>query len=290
MTNKIFSGVATAVITPFKEEKIDYDAFETILEKQIESGIDAVVVCGTTGEAPTLSENEKKSIFEFVVRYVGGRIPVICGTGTNSHSVSMRLSSYAAEVGADGLLCVSPYYNKGTDRGIELCYRELCSIGIPVILYNIPSRSGVDIKGDALLRLADEENLVGIKECAGITRISSHKVEFGDRYLLYSGNDSEFLPSLAVGADGIVSVISNVCPRRVKRIYELYSSQKNKDALDEFHTIARLSELLFEQSNPAPAKFAMSVLGLCENSLRLPMAPISGELCRKIENELKKLK
>ena len=287
MTKELFSGVATAIITPFKNDRIDYCAFERLIERQILSGIDAIVFCGTTGEATTLSEDEKITLYEFAVRTVKRRVPVICGTGSNSHSVTMRMSEKAVAAGADGLLCVSPYYNKGTDTGIEQCYREVCSLGIPVILYNIPSRACVDINRDILHNLSDEENLCGIKECAGIGRISDHKEFFGDRYSLYSGNDAELLPSLSVGADGVISVLSNIFPDRVKRIYTSYINHNNTDALKEHLALSGLTKLLFTETNPAPVKYGLSLLGLCENTLRLPMTAISDELSKKIENELK---
>ncbi len=289
MACKLFSGVATAIITPFLEDKIDFEAFERLIERQISLGADALVVCGTTGEAPTLTENEKKSIYDFAIKTVNGRIPVICGTATNSHSVTMRLSTYAIKAGADGLLCVSPYYNKGTDEGIVICYREICSLGIPVILYNIPSRSGVDINGELLSKLSEEENLAGIKECAGIGRIFEHKRRFGDRFSIYSGNDSEMLGSFAVGADGIISVVSNLYPDRVKRIFEDYESGENIKALRQYSELGGICELMFGQTNPSPIKYALSRLGLCKNTLRLPMTPIKDGLCQKIDNELKKL-
>ncbi len=289
MNNKLFSGVATALITPFKEGKIDYSSMEELVERQINAGIDALVFCGTTGEAPTITESEKKSIFEFAFKSVRGRVPIICATATNSHAATMRLSKIAADAGADGLLCVSPYYNKGTAAGIEQCYREVCSIGVPVILYNIPSRTGIDIKADMLFRLCDEPNLVGIKECAGVGRISEHSVMFDNRYAVYSGNDAEFLPSLSVGADGIISVLSNLYPEHVKNIYNAFISGNNRNAIKTHMILSDICSLMFSETNPAPIKYALSTLGLCENSLRLPMSVIKGELSKKIDNEIKKV-
>ena len=289
MKPKLFSGVATALITPFKEGKVDYDAFEKLVERQIEAGVDALVFCGTTGEAPTLTDKEKKSIYTFACRTVGKRSKVILGTSTNSHNRSMELSGYAAESGADALLCVTPYYNKGTQKGIERSYREICSLGAPVILYNIPSRTGVDIKADMLTRLSDEPNIVGVKECAGVGRISEHRVTFGDRYQLYSGNDSELLPSLSVGADGVVSVLSNLYPRQMRMIWELFREGKNAEARRIHSILSGMFSLMFYETNPAPVKYAVSTLSLCENSLRLPLCEIEENLCRKIDKEMKKI-
>ena len=289
MKPKLFSGVATALITPFKDGKVDFDAFERLVARQIEAGIEVLVFCGTTGEAPTLTDNEKKSIYSFATQAVRKRARVILGTSTNSHEKSMELSSYAAECGVDALLCVTPYYNKGTQKGIERTYREICSLGAPVILYNIPSRTGVDIKSDMLTRLADESNLVGVKECAGVSRISEHRVTFGDRYLLYCGNDSELLPSLSVGADGVVSVLSNLYPRQMRMIWELFKAGKNDEARRIHAILSGMFSLMFCETNPAPIKYAMSALSLCENSLRLPLSEIDEELCRKIDKEMKKI-
>ena len=289
MAKVLFGGVATALVTPFSGGVIDYHSMEEMIERQIAAGIDALVFCGTTGEAPTLTMDEKKSIFDFAVRTVHGRVPVICGTATNSHATTMRISSMAAEAGADGLLCVSPYYNKGTQKGIERCYREICSIGIPVILYNIPSRSGVDIRPEMLSVLSDESNLVGIKECSCIGRIAEHKARFGDRYSVYSGNDAEFLPSVSVGADGVISVLSNLYPREVKGIYRDFCEGENKFARDKYFSLFDMYALMFSETNPAPVKYALSKLGLCENSLRLPMSEIGAELCEKIDKEMKKI-
>ena len=289
MNNKLFVGVATALVTPFIDGKVDFNSMEKLIERQLESGVDALVFCGTTGEAPTLTEEEKKNIFEFAARTVHGRVPVICGASTNSHETTMRVSRMAKEAGADALLCVSPYYNKGTPSGIVQCYRDICSLGLPVILYNVPSRSGVDIKATVLSELSNESALFGIKECAGVGRISEHKALYGERFALYSGNDAEFLPSLSVGADGVISVLSNLCPSRVKRIYRAFTEGRNSDALSEHIALSEMCSLLFAQTNPAPIKYALSTLGLCENSLRLPMSRIEGELCKKIENEMKKI-
>ena len=289
MKRKLFSGVATALITPFSDGKIDFVSFEKLISRQLDAGIEALVFTGTTGEAPTLTDDEKKEIYRFAVDIVGSRALVICGTSTNSHKKTMEISEYAREAGADALLCVSPYYNKGTKKGIELVYRDICSLGMPVILYNIPSRSGVDIGVDMLQRLSDEKNLAGVKECAGVQRMQEEKIRFGDRYALYSGNDADLLSALSVGADGIVSVISNLYPNAVNKIYTLFEEGKTREAREVHFSLSALCSLLFKETNPAPVKYAASTLGLCKNSLRLPLSEIDGELCRKIDKEIKKM-
>jgi len=286
---RIFEGVATALATPFKNDRIDYGAFERMVERQIECGVDALVFCGTTGEAPTLSEEEKKEIFAFSKKAVAGRVPVILGSGTNSHAATMRLSEYAAACGADALLCVAPYYNKGTPEGIVHTYTEVCSLGVPVILYNIPSRTGVDIGLDMLKKLSRVQMLCAVKECSGVSRISNICTELAGRYCVYCGNDQEFLPSLSVGASGVISVCANLYPREIKMIYEHFSEGRNKEALHVHARLSRITSLLFERTNPAPLKYALSRFGLCENSLRLPLMPIDDKLCKKIDAEMKKI-
>ena len=286
---KIFEGVATALITPFKNDRIDYTAFENLIERQIELGVNALLFCGTTGEAPTLSEKEKANIFTFAKKTAGDRVPLIFGSGTNSHAATMRLCARAIECGADALLCVTPYYNKGTPRGIVTAFSEVCSLGAPVILYNIPSRTGVDVDMDMLKQLSEEENLCAIKECAGVSRISSICAEFPDKYAVYSGNDGEFLPSLSVGAVGVVSVMSNLYPELISGIYKDFCANDNQNARKKHLMMQRLNPLLFSVTNPAPIKYAMSIRGLCENTLRLPLMPVEGEICKKIENEMKKI-
>lgn len=287
---RIFEGVATALATPFKNDKVDYDALEAMTERQIECGIDALVFCGTTGEAPTLSEEEKREMFSFAAKAVYGRVPVIMGSATNSHRATMRLSEYAAECGADALLCVTPYYNKGTPEGIVESFREVCTLGVPVILYNIPTRTGFDAGLDILKRLSDEEMLCAVKECTGVGRISTICAELHNDYSVYSGNDSEFLPSLSVGASGVISVCANLYPKEMKNIFSSFCQGDNKGALRAHNLLSRIMGLLFESTNPAPLKYALSALGLCENSLRLPLAPIDEKLCKKIDAEMKKIK
>ena len=289
MKSRLFEGAATALITPFSDGGVDYDSFERIVERQLECGIEALLFVGTTGEAPTLTDKEKKDIYQFAAETVRGRALVICGTATNSHQKTMELSEAALRSGADALLCVSPYYNKGTQRGVERVYRDVCSLGLPVILYNIPSRSGVDIGLEMLDRLSDEEDLVGIKECVGAGRIQEQKIRYGDRYSIYSGNDAELLCALAVGANGIVSVLSNLYPREVSAICKLFSEGKIIEARRLHFALSGMHSLLFCETNPAPVKYALSSLGLCENSLRLPLCEIDDTLAEKIDKEMKKI-
>ena len=284
-----FLGVATALVTPFKNGRIDYGAFEKLVEMQIEGGVDALVFCATTGEAPTLCEREKKNVYSFAQKAVGGRVPVICGTSTNSHAVTMRLSYFAAELGVDAFLCVTPYYNKGTENGIKRVFSDVCSLGVPTILYNVPSRTGVDVGAGTISELADLDFLCGVKECMGISRIAELNDVAGDRIYIYSGNDSDFLPSLCVGGSGVISVAANLFPSEIKRIYSSFKAGNVEDAVMVQKSLFRIERLLFCETNPAPIKYALSTKKICENELRLPLAPINEDLCKKIEEEVKKI-
>ena len=289
MAKKIFSGVATALVTPFCEDGVDYSSFERLIEYQIESGVDALVFCGTTGEAPTLDEREKREIFSFARKTVGKRVPIILGTGTNDHKRTMRLCEYAASLEPDAMLCVSPYYNKGTEDGIVRSFFEICSCGIPVILYNVPTRTGVDIKGELLSRLFELDRICAIKECAGVGRISEHICRYDGRFSVYTGNDSELLPSLSVGADGVISVLSNLYPSMVKALYTAYRKGEVDSAAAIHKSLHEISALMFCETNPAPIKYCLSKKGLCKNLLRLPMSEAGAELCKKIDKEMKKI-
>ena len=285
----VFSGIATALITPFRDERVDYRAFERLIERQLDAGIRALVFCGTTGESATLTDEEKIEIFTFAKDLVCDRATLIFGCSTNSHLKTMKMANAACECGADALLCVTPYYNKGTSAGIIASYRELCSLEKSVILYNVPSRTGVDVDTDLLKKLAREPNLCAVKECAGIERISRECFEFSDRLAVYSGNDTELLPSLSVGAAGCISVISNLYPRETREVYDAFVNSENKKALACDKRLFNIKRLLFEETSPAPVKYALSTLGLCEDTLRLPLGSISRKLKKKIDAEMKKI-
>lgn len=229
MSTPVFKGVATALITPFTDEGIDYASFCRLIEEQLTNGIDALVVCGTTGEASTMSDEERKSVVEFVIKQVHGRVPVIAGCGSNNTSHACELAAHAGAVGADALLAVTPYYNKCTQDGIYEHYKAIAeSSDKPLIVYNVPSRTGVNIEPATYLRLSSLPLFGGIKEAGGSVSAAAKTLSLcPEGTHLYSGSDELFLPMLSVGADGIISVASNVAPRRMKEIWSCFRSGKN---------------------------------------------------------------
>lgn len=286
----LFSGVCTALITPFHDGQTDEKAFRRLCRNQLDAGVNALLVCGTTGESPTLTEIERQRLIAIAAEEIDGRIPLLCGSGSNSHEKTMRFSRDALRAGADALLVVTPYYNKGTPRGIVDCFRAVASLGSPVILYNIPSRTGVDADLDILKQLSKEENIVAVKECAGLSRIDDILCEYGNDFDVYTGNDSECLPALSLGAKGVISVSANVFPQEVCALVASFRSGKKEEALRLHKLLHRFHSLLFAATNPSPVKYAASLLSLCENSLRLPMTEADEGLCRSIAGEMKKIR
>lgn len=277
MKNTVFTGAATALITPFKNGAIDFDSFERILEQQIAGGISALVVSGTTGEGSTLTDGEHRELIKFAVEKVAGRVPVIAGTGSNDTAYAIDLSQYACSVGADALLLVTPYYNKATQEGLYQSFKMIAdSVDKPCILYNVPSRTGCNILPATAARLADVDNIVGIKEASGdISQIAELARVCGDKLDIYSGNDNQIVPILSLGGKGVISVLSNVLPEKTNEICTRFFEGDVKGALElQLHYLP-LIDALFSEVNPIPIKAAMSAMGLGENSLRLPLTPMS---------------
>lgn len=273
----VFQGVATALITPFSNGRIDYDSAERLIEFQISEGIDALLVCGTTGESATLSEKEKKELIRFTVDQVGGRVPVIAGTGSNCTSSAVNLSRYAEGAGADVLLCVTPYYNKASDEGLILHYRAISeAVGIPVMIYNVPSRTGLNISPHLYEALASLDNVVGVKEASGsVAYFAELEEKYGEMLDIYSGNDNLMLPSLRVGGSGIFSVLSNLLPSDVGSLYRLWISGNDEGASELYERLLPLIEALFSEVNPIPVKALLASIGLCREEYRLPLCPLS---------------
>ena len=272
---KIFFGSATAIITPFKNGEIDYEAFEGLIEFQIKNKTDALVVLGTTGEAPTVSESEREEIVAFAKSKIKGRIPLIVGTGTNSTETTIRYSKNAHSLGANAILAVTPYYNKPNEKGLVYHYKSLASaVDLPVILYNVPSRTGLNMPLDAYEALSDTENIVGIKEASGG---ASYLVELvsrvGNRYSIYTGNDDLAYSTLALGGAGVISVVSNLYPQKMHDLCMNFRDGNLKDSLKIQLELLPLIRELFRETNPVPVKCALSLLGYIENELRLPLAP-----------------
>lgn len=270
---RIFKGIATAVITPFKGNIVDYDSFGQILEMQINEGINALVVCGTTGEAATLSDKEHREVMKYAVEKVDGRVPVILGTGSNDTDYSISLSKYACELGADGLLCVTPYYNKTTQKGLIKHFNAIAdSVDKPILLYNVPSRTGMNIEPDTYLKLSEHENIVGFKEANGnISKVSTTMSLVKDKLDLYSGNDDQIVPLLAMGGIGCISVVSNILPKMTCEITNKFFEGKIEESLELQLKLIPVINALFCETNPIPAKAAMAALGYCEKELRLPL-------------------
>lgn len=277
MKKTVFTGAATALITPFKNGAVDYEAFEKILEQQISAGISALVVSGTTGEGSTLTDKEHRQLIRFAVEKVAGRVAVIAGTGSNDTAYAIDLSRYACEVGADALLLVTPYYNKATQEGLYQSFKMIAeSVDKPCILYNVPSRTGCNILPATAARLAEVENIVGIKEASGdISQIAELARVCGDKLDIYSGNDNQIVPILSLGGKGVISVLSNILPEKTNEICTRFFEGDVKGSLDMQLHYLPLIDALFSEVNPIPAKAAMAAMGFCENSLRLPLTPMS---------------
>lgn len=268
---EIFRGVATALITPFRDGEIDYPTLEKLIERQIDAGIDALVIGGTTAEAATLSDEERYELFRRSREYIDGRCKLILGTGTNDTRIAVKHTEYASNLGCDGVLVVTPYYNRGTKDGVVKHYETIAKAsGVPVLLYNVPSRTGVNLSIETLEELSENERIVGIKEASDsldrLLAISSIK-----GLSLYSGNDSQIYPTLSLGGLGVISVVSNLYPRETADICKYFFANNRNKSLETQRRLLPVINALFLETNPAPVKYAMSQKGLCLADMRLPM-------------------
>jgi len=276
ISTPIFRGVATALITPTTAEGVDYEAFGRVIDWQIEEGINALVIAGTTGEGTTLTDEEHREVLRFAAERIAGRVPMIAGTGSNDTAYAIDLSRYACSVGADGLLVVTPYYNKATQKGLVEMYTAIAdAVTKPIILYNVPSRTGVGIEPSTYAALADHPMIAGIKEANGdISKIVQAFSLVGDRLSIYSGNDDQITPILAMGGQGVISVLSNIAPRQTVEICERFFAGDVAGSAALQCQLLDLIKALFSEVNPIPVKAAMAELGFCENYLRLPLTPM----------------
>ncbi len=290
-TKTIFTGAGTAIITPFNENGVDYEKFAKLIDWQIEEGIDSLIVGGTTGEGSTLTDEEHREIIKFSVEQAKGRVPIIAGTGSNDTDYAVDLTKYAAEVGADAALVVTPYYNKATQKGLIKMYEVIADASdIPLILYNVPSRTGVAIEPKTLAVLADHPNICGLKEANGdISKIIEEFSLVGDKIDIYSGNDDQVIPVLSMGGKGVISVLSNVLPKETSNMCKLFFDGKIKEAAAEQLRMLPLINALFSEVNPIPAKAAMAAMGYCEDSLRLPLTPMEDAHRTVLFDEMRKL-
>lgn len=284
----VFRGIATALVTPFDKDGIDYTSLGRIIEFQLTHGVDALVVCGTTGEASVLTTEEKKQLIDFAVRQTRHRVPVIAGTGSNDTRKACELSEYACSVGASALLAVTPYYNKTTPKGLIRSYEEIASSSDkPVIVYNVPSRTGVNITPEQYARLAEIPNIEGIKEANGdLSQFAYTSSLCKGKLRLYSGSDELLLPFLSLGGDGVISVAANVVPKRMKKLYTAFLSGDHKKASEMQDALTPLERALFCETNPVPVKTALYYMGLCEKRFRLPLCEMAEENEKKLVSEL----
>ncbi|APH20454.1 4-hydroxy-tetrahydrodipicolinate synthase [Clostridium botulinum] len=281
----IFKGSGVAIITPFTEAGVDFDKLSELIEWHIKSKTDAIIVCGTTGEATTMTETEKKETIKFVVDKVNKRIPVIAGTGSNNTASSIAMSKWAESIGVDGLLVITPYYNKTTQKGLVKHFKAVSdAVNAPIIIYNVPGRTGLNIAPSTLKELCKDKNIVAVKEASGnISQIAQIKALCGDKLDIYSGNDDQIIPILALGGIGVISVLANVIPEDVHNMCELYLTGKVNEALKIQLDSLALTNALFIETNPIPVKTAMNLMNMKVGDLRLP-------LCEMNENNLEILK
>ena len=272
----IFKGVATALVTPLNENGVDYPAFKRLIEWQIQEGINALVICGTTGEGSTLSDAEHRQVLKFALDTAAGRIPMIAGTGSNDTSYAIELSKYACEIGYDGLLVVTPYYNKATQKGLVTMYTAIAdAVTKPLIIYNVPSRTGVNIEPATYAKLADHPMIAAIKEANGnISKVVETAALVGDKLDIYSGNDDQIVPIMACGGLGVISVLSNVVPKETVELCDKFFAGDVAGAMEMQKKYLPLINALFCEVNPIPAKAAAAAMGFGENYLRLPLTPM----------------
>ena len=275
----LFEGSATALITPFKDGKIDYVSMGKIVEWQISQGIDALVVCGTTGEASTLSTKEKIDLIKFVSDLTNGRVPVIAGTGGNCTESALELSKKAEQTGVDGLLIITPYYNKCTESGLITHFEKIAdAVTTPIIMYSVPSRTGVNMDCEAVRVLKDHPNIVGLKEASGnISQICRLAAYISDNFAIYSGNDDQTVPILSLGGKGCISTVSNIIPGRFSRMIHAWSDGNINWSASEQIYLQPLIDSVFAEVNPIPIKAALYMMGMCNLEYRLPLCPPSNK-------------
>lgn len=285
MKKVLFKGCGTALVTPFTNDGINFEELRKLIEFQILEGIDSLIICGTTGESSTMSLEEKKAVIEFSVKIANGRVPIIAGTGGNNTADVINLSKYAESVGADGLLLVTPYYNKTTQKGLIAHFSEIAkNVSIPIILYNVPSRTGINIEPETCLELSKISNIVGIKEASGnISQVSKIANLCKDNLTIYSGNDDQIMPILSLGGLGVISVLSNIYPKYVHNLVMDYlTGNWQKATASQIYAIP-LINALFSEVNPIPIKYAVNKIGFNCGVPRLPLIELSDKNKEKID-------
>ncbi|MBO7526130.1 MAG: 4-hydroxy-tetrahydrodipicolinate synthase [Clostridia bacterium] len=291
MKKTIFKGVATAIVTPLTENGVDYDAFGKLIDWQIDSGVNAIVVCGTTGECSTLTDEEHCAVIEYCVKRVNKRVPVIAGTGSNDTEYAIWLTKQAEKAGADAALLVTPYYNKTTQKGLIKMFEAIAdATNLPLILYNVPSRTGINIEPDTYVALSKHPNIVAIKEANGnISKMVETVSKLNGALDIYSGNDDQIVPVLAIGGKGVISVLSNVAPKETADLCDKFFKGDISGSMALQSKYNELISLLFCETNPIPVKAAMAKLGWCEDYLRLPLVPMEDDHRKKLYAEMDRL-
>ena len=287
----IFTGAASALITPMNENGVDYENFAKLIDWQIEEGIDALVIAGTSGEASTLTDEEHREVLKFAVEKVNGRVPVIAGTGSNDTDYAIDLTKYACEIGCDAMLVVTPYYNKATQKGLIKMFNTIADASTkPIILYNVPSRTGCNIEPATYAELAKHPMIQAIKEASGnIDKIVETMALCGDKLDLYSGNDDQIVPLMSVGGKGVISVLSNVLPKETSLMCKKFFDGDIKGSAQMQFDYFPLIKALFCEVNPIPAKAAMAAMGYCEDYVRLPLTVMEDEHKAVLLSEMRKL-
>ena len=287
----IFKGAGVAIVTPMYEDgKVNYEQFAKLVEFQIANGTDAIIVCGTTGESSTLTHEEHLDVIEYCVKVVAGRIPVIAGTGSNCTETAIYLSTEAEKMGVDGLLVVTPYYNKATQKGLYAHFKAVAdSVKVPCILYNVPSRTGCNILPETIVRLCkDVENIVGVKEASGNISQIAHLAAIADGCVdIYSGNDDQIVPIMSLGGLGVISVLSNVAPAQTHAICQNYLDGNVKESLKLQLEAMELCNALFCEVNPIPVKKALKMMGMIDGSLRMPLTEMEPGNAKRLEEAMK---
>ncbi len=291
MKSEIFKGAGVALITPMKEDgSVNYDTLEKLIEFQIENGTDAIITCGTTGESATLSAKEREEVIKFTVDKVNGRIPVIAGTGSNNTELALEASLKAEKLGVNGLLIVTPYYNKTSQQGLVEHYTYIADrVKTPIILYNVPSRTGVNIKPETCAKLAKHPNICAIKEASGdISAVAKIRALCGDNLHIYSGNDDQIVPILSLGGIGVISVFSNICPHECHEMIKDYFDSNVKSASEKQIEYLELMNAMFCEVNPMPVKQALNMMGYNCGSCRKPLCDLSQINYEFLKDTLKK--
>ncbi|PAB59459.1 4-hydroxy-tetrahydrodipicolinate synthase [Anaeromicrobium sediminis] len=286
----LFTGSGVAIVTPYKENGVDYKKLEELLNWHVNEGTDSIIVCGTTGEASTMNDEEQKSVIKFTVEKINKRIPVIAGTGSNNTHHAVEMSKYAQSVGADGLLLITPYYNKCTQKGLIEHFTKIAdSVNIPIILYNVPGRTGVNINPSTLEKLSQHKNIVAIKEASGnISQLVEMARVVPKDFALYSGNDDMIVPLMSLGGKGVISVVANILPKDTHNLVQYFLDGDIEKSLELQLQMKCLIDALFIEVNPIPVKTAMNLLGHDVGHLRLPLTDMLEDNLKVLKEELKK--